>query len=49
MVNKKVYNNPEFTVSVVEDADVLTLSKDPIIGDVDWASDVVGGSGDASY
>lgn len=49
MINKKAYNNPELTVFVVESADVLTLSKDPILGDVEWASDVMGGDGNESY
>ncbi len=50
MINKKVYDNPDFTVAVVENADVLTLSKDPILGDVSWVSDdEIGGNGNGSY
>ena len=44
MVNKKVYNNPEITVAVVENADVIMISNNPSVGDVSWNSNLIGGN-----
>lgn len=43
MFNKKAYSEPDFSVFVVEKADVLALSGNPLVGDETWVPDVTGG------
>ena len=48
MVNKKVYNNPEITVAVVENTDAIMISNNPSVGDVSWNSSLLGGGDNES-
>lgn len=43
MFNKKAYSEPDFSVSVVEKADVLALSGNPLVADETWVPDATGG------
>lgn len=38
MIGKKEYNSPELFMAVMEERDVLVISGDPSMEDVEWAS-----------